>query len=98
MFYMAPEIYQNRVPFYGHLADIWSCGIMLFIMLIGAPPYEQPTDADPRFVRICEAGPSALLDAWGITNISREARGKQRSPACSRHCSSLTTILPAAQI
>jgi hypothetical protein len=46
---------------------------MLFIMLIGAPPYEQPDAADPRFVKICETGPSSLLAAWGISHISPQA-------------------------
>ena len=30
-----------RKEYYGEPADIWSCGIMLFMMLLGRAPYEQ---------------------------------------------------------
>ena len=33
--YMAPEVIANNVPFNPQLSDVWSCGIMLFMMLTG---------------------------------------------------------------
>ena len=34
-FYMAPEIFESSAPFRPFAADIWSCGIILFILSIG---------------------------------------------------------------
>ena len=40
--YMAPEV-VNREP-YGKPVDVWGCGIMLFILLGGYPPFYGTKD------------------------------------------------------
>jgi len=47
--YMAPEIAMNRDTLIATFSDIWSLGIVLFIMLSGIPPVEMAIPTDPRF-------------------------------------------------
>lgn len=73
-FYMAPEIYRNDTPYNGFFSDVWSLGVMLFILVTGAPPFERPDLADPRFQMIARGKLSGMLDSWGMSHISPGVR------------------------
>lgn len=55
--YMAPQVYSNIEPYEGELADIWSLGIMLFVMLFGKIPWDKPDqESCGEFAEYCKNG------------------------------------------
>jgi len=48
MGYHAPEILERR-PFDGKKVDVFTLGVMLFIMCAGIPPFVKATSRDPRY-------------------------------------------------
>jgi serine/threonine protein kinase len=63
--YMTPEIWKNE-DFDGEAIDMWACGIILFILLVGFPPMEEPSEKDNRFNFIMKGELYVLLNLWGI--------------------------------
>jgi len=61
--YMAPEVF-NRKTYDPRAADIWSIGVMLFMMLIGAPPYQVPKRSNPAFNFIVKGRLGDVLKHW----------------------------------
>jgi len=50
--YMAPEMIRNPKGYDGMKADIWACGVILFIMLAGFPPFQKPDVSDWWFNKL----------------------------------------------
>lgn len=76
-FYIAPEVKAattDYVAYDGKLADAWSAGVCLFMMLFGCPPVERPCPDDARFNQIARGEMRKMLAAWGmIGSVPEEA-------------------------
>ncbi|MES1907468.1 MAG: hypothetical protein MHM6MM_000578 [Cercozoa sp. M6MM] len=65
--YMSPEVYDNR-EYDARANDMWCCGIIVFILLVGAPPYKLPAANDPRFRLLSQGRMKELLEHWRVAH------------------------------
>ncbi|KAG2872911.1 hypothetical protein PC117_g27926, partial [Phytophthora cactorum] len=74
-YYMAPEV-VNQEAYDAFAADMWSLGIMLFIMLTGSPLTSNASRGNKAFAAFCELGVAKVIDSWGLSDrISAETVG-----------------------
>jgi hypothetical protein len=71
--YMAPEIVRGEI-FNGFQADMYSLGIVLFCMLYGFHPYQQPSHDEPGYVLISCGFCEQLLFSIDDITISEQAQ------------------------
>jgi len=64
--YMSPEVYRSTCPFDGFATDMWSTGVVLFIMVAGFPPWEFPCDTDERFKHMSRGKLAQILVQWDV--------------------------------
>ena len=63
--YMAPEILASDTPLYhADFTDIWSIGILVFVLLTGEIPWELPTAEDDNFVNFTRNNGNLNLGPW----------------------------------
>lgn len=61
--YMAPEIVSSK-GYDPEFSDIWSCGIVLFVLLTGETPWEEPTSRDIFYRHFVENDGKILTAPW----------------------------------
>lgn len=72
--YIAPEVItcssrgtQSKVKGVGYsanLVDIWSCGVVLFVLLVGNTPWDEPTSASWEFEEYCGKEGRSTDELW----------------------------------
>lgn len=67
-YYIAPEVLNEN---YNEKCDIWSCGCILYILLVGYPPFEASTH-DKLVQKIKEGKFTTKGENWDL--ISKEAK------------------------
>jgi serine/threonine protein kinase len=62
--YISPEILKSDEAFDGFGIDLWASAVVLFIMLVGLPPWEFARQEDPRYRMVTRGGLSRMLASW----------------------------------
>jgi calcium-dependent protein kinase len=68
LYYMAPEVILGS---YNEKCDVWSCGVILYIMLSGNPPFYAKNE-DKLKQKICEM--KYNFDAPAFSKVSQDAK------------------------
>lgn len=71
--YIAPEIVSGRrsrradmldVGYAANICDVWSCGVVLFVLLVGNTPWDEPTARSEEFKEYVETGGHTTDELW----------------------------------
>ncbi|KAF2197714.1 Pkinase-domain-containing protein [Delitschia confertaspora ATCC 74209] len=71
--YIAPEIVSGRRSrrtdlldegYAANVADIWSCGVVLFVLLVGNTPWDEPTMRSEEFKEYVETNGRTTDELW----------------------------------
>ncbi|KAF2185604.1 serine/threonine-protein kinase-like protein chk1 [Zopfia rhizophila CBS 207.26] len=71
--YIAPEIVSGRrsrradlldTGYAANVSDIWSCGVVLFVLLVGNTPWDEPTMRSEEFKEYVETNGRTTDELW----------------------------------
>ncbi|GAB9467162.1 Serine/threonine protein kinase [Globisporangium polare] len=85
-YYMAPEVIAQEA-YDPAASDMWSLGIMLFVMLTGSPLTPSASPEEKGFQALMEFGVRKILEVWGLES--------EVSPAVVELLEALLQVNPA---
>lgn len=65
--YMAPEMFERKRGYDAQGADVWACGVILFIMVAGFPPFQKPNLTDWWFQKLASNKHNLFWEAHSRT-------------------------------
>jgi len=66
--YQSPEIYNKCKYYNATKSDLWSMGVILFLMHTGVPLYKFPSIKDPYFCNVINEFTQKMVNAWKMDN------------------------------
>jgi serine/threonine protein kinase len=66
-YYRAPEMYEPNYE--GRPVDVFAMGVLIFIMIIGTPPWDLAQPADQRWRYIKQHGIGGIIKAWRLQHL-----------------------------
>jgi len=79
--YMAPEVLGCRA-YCARKADVWSCGVILFLMLVKCFPFDLPAMSDSRFIAAASGQIPMMLRKWKKAALDAEEEQVLRRIFC----------------
>lgn len=80
---LGPEVDREQVisgKYRGDRVDIWSCGVVLFVLLAGNTPWDEPTYKSAEFQDYVRTEGRPNYDPW--PNLPQETLCKSASRFC----------------
>lgn len=78
--YVAPEVLRKSMDPYTEKVDVWSCGVILYVMLCGTPPFFH--DDEVELMKLVKKGKWTFNPEQVWDNISQEAKDLTSSMLC----------------
>lgn len=87
--YLAPEVVRKEP--YGRPVDLWACGVILYILLVGYPPFWD--DNQSRLFELIKAGKYEVRMS-ALVSVEASCTLTTRTQGCGVPCSVTHCLAP----